>query len=258
MAVMQIEYFSEILDMSRPVTVLYPDRNRVDQPDDTDIPVLYLLHGMGGNHQSWLYRSRLERLVRFTNLIVVLVDTDKGWYTNTGYGMNYYDALAEELPQILHRFFPNMSQKRDKTFIAGLSMGGYGAFKLALLTNRFSHAASFSGALYLDLNNPASRELGSPAYWQGVFGDMDQEDNPNLLLNCVKQSDKKTRFYAWCGQEDFLFDGHQKAVADLQTAGLCLEASHGPGKHEWYYWDQQLEYLLQWLPIDFTLEERLS
>ena len=60
---------------------------------------------------------------------------------------DYYTALAEELPQVLKRFFPNMTSKREKTFTAGLSMGGYGCFKLALATNRFSHAASFSGAL---------------------------------------------------------------------------------------------------------------
>lgn len=113
MAIMRIEYHSEVLDMSRQVNVLYPDRNRVDNPEDTDIPVLYLLHGMGGNQDSWLNRSTIERLVRDTNLIVVMVNTDKGWYTNTSYGMNYYDAIAIELPQILKRFFPNMSSKQD-------------------------------------------------------------------------------------------------------------------------------------------------
>jgi S-formylglutathione hydrolase FrmB len=55
-----------------------------------------------------------------------MVNTDKGWYTNTTYGMNYYDAFAIELPQILKRFFPNMSDQREKNFIAGLSMV-YGA-----------------------------------------------------------------------------------------------------------------------------------
>ncbi len=114
MAIMKIEYHSEALDMSRQVTVLYPDRNRVENPDDNDIPVLYLLHGMGGNQDSWLNRSTIERLVRYTNLIVVMVNTDKAWYTNTTYGMNYYDAIAIELPQILKRFFPNMSDKRRR------------------------------------------------------------------------------------------------------------------------------------------------
>lgn len=258
MAIMKIDYHSQVLDMERKVNVLYPDRDRVSNPDDQDIPVLYLLHGMGGNQDSWLNRSTIERLVRFTNLIVIMVDTDKGWYTNTRYGMDYFDALAIELPAILQRFFPNMSRKREKTFIAGLSMGGYGAFKLALATNRFSYAASLSGALGIDLEQPDVDSLGSKAYWQGVFGDMTDDKNPNHLLNLVDGFDGKTQFYAWCGREDFLFKSHEKAVAALEQAGLSLLSQTGAGKHEWYYWNQQIEAVLEWLPIDFQLEERLS
>ena len=70
MAVMQIEYYSEALKMEW-ASVLYPDASRVEDPADTDIPVLYLLHGMNGNHQSWLKRDYVERILRNTNLIVV-------------------------------------------------------------------------------------------------------------------------------------------------------------------------------------------
>ena len=72
MAVMQIEYYSEALKMEWGVSVLYPDASRVEDPADTDIPVLYLLHGMNGNHHSWLKRTNVERILRNTNLIVVL------------------------------------------------------------------------------------------------------------------------------------------------------------------------------------------
>lgn len=122
MAVMKIEYYSQVLDMEWGVNVLYPDANRVEEPECEDIPVLYLLHGMSGNHNSWLKRTNVERLLRGTNLIVVMPNTSNGWYTDTQYGFDYYTALAEELPQVLRRFFPNMTSKREKTFIAGLSM----------------------------------------------------------------------------------------------------------------------------------------
>jgi len=89
MAVMLIEYYSEALEMEWGVNVLYPDASRVDEPDDTDIPVLYLLHGMSGNHNSWLKRSNIERLVRSTNLIVVMPNTNNGWDTDTQYGYHY-------------------------------------------------------------------------------------------------------------------------------------------------------------------------
>ena len=143
MAVMKIEYYSQVLDMEWGVNVLYPDANRVEEPDCKDIPVLYLLHGMSGNHNSWLKRTNVERLLRGTNLIVVMPNTSNGWYTDTQYGFDYYTALAEELPQVLKRFFPNMTSKREKTFIAGLSMGGYGCFKLALATIVFLMQLAF-------------------------------------------------------------------------------------------------------------------
>ena len=137
MAVMKIEYYSEVLGMEWGVNVLYPDASRVTEPNSKDIPVLYLLHGMSGNHNSWLKRTNVERLLRGTNLIVVMPNTSNGWYTDTQYGYNYYTALAEELPKVLKRFFPNMSSKREKTFIAGLSMGGYGSFKVGFVNQSF-------------------------------------------------------------------------------------------------------------------------
>ena len=67
------------------------------------------------------------------------------------------------------------SDKREKNFIAGLSMGGYGSFKLALKSNRFSYAASLSGALsFLDAR-PDNAEMATPAYWRGVFGSVDRK-----------------------------------------------------------------------------------
>ena len=259
MAVMKIEYYSEALEMEWGVNVLYPDAARVDKPDDKDIPVLYLLHGMNGNHNSWLKRSNIERLVRSTNLIVVMPNTSNGWYTDTQYGYNYYTALAEELPKVLKRFFPNISSKREKTFIAGLSMGGYGSFKLALSTNRFSHAASFSGALSFEEFSPESQNLGTLAYWRGVFGKLDNwETSPYSLETLAKKSDKKTKLWVWCGEQDFLYAANNLAVKDLKKFGFDVTYSHSAGTHEWYYWEKQLERFLATLPIDFVLEERLS
>ena len=187
MAVMKIEYYSGVLDMEWGVNVLYPDASRVEEPDSTDIPVLYLLHGMSGNHNSWLKRTNVERLVRGTNLIVIMPNTSNCWYKDTQYVYNYYTALAEELPKVLKRFFPNMSSKREKTFIAGLSMGGYGSFKLALSTNRFSHAASLSGALSFEEFSPESQDLGTRAYWRGVFGKVnDWVNSPYSLETLAK------------------------------------------------------------------------
>ena len=72
MAFFQIEYSSDVLGQYRQVDVIYPDRDQIaERESDTDIPVLYLLHGMGGNHNSWAFRTNIQRLLRKTNLIVI-------------------------------------------------------------------------------------------------------------------------------------------------------------------------------------------
>lgn len=264
MAFFQIEYQSQSLDMVRHVNVIYPDASEIKEEyvNDTDIPVLYLLHGMGGNENSWQKRTAIERLLRRTNLIVVMPSTDLAWYTNTAYGLNYYDMIAKELPEVMQRFFPNMTKKREKTFIAGLSMGGYGAYKIALSTDKFSHAASFSGALGIGIDGKSitTTTEGSPSYWQGIFGDLEKEKEleKHFLTTLAKKSDKKTKFYAWCGYEDFLFPTNEIAVEKLRALGLDIDYRKDHGRHEWYYWEKQLDFLLEWLPIDYQKEERLS
>ena len=135
MAFFQIEYSSVVLGQYRQVDVIYPDRDQIAETEsDTDIPVLYLLHGMGGNHNSWAFRTNIQRLLRKTNLIVIMPNSENGWYTNTKYGVRYYDAIAKEIPQVMQRFFPSMTKKRKKTFIAGLSMGAVSYTHLTLPT----------------------------------------------------------------------------------------------------------------------------
>ena len=263
MAFFNIEYHSEALQMERSVNVIYPDASEIapTEVDDKDIPVLYLLHGMGGNENSWQKRTSIERLLRHTNLIVIMPSTDLAWYTNTAYGLDYYDALAKELPQVMQRFFPSMTRKREKTFIAGLSMGGYGAYKIALSTDRFSYAASFSGALGIGIDGKDITEAtgGSKAYWEGVFGKLQGKTvQKHLLTTLAEKSDKKTKFYAWCGYEDFLYQSNEAAVKQLKSLGLDIDYRQDHGKHEWYYWEKQLDHFLEWLPINYQKEERLS
>ncbi|MBS7576796.1 MULTISPECIES: alpha/beta hydrolase family protein [unclassified Enterococcus] len=262
MAIFQIEYRSDLLDMDRNMNVILPDLSEL-APGETldDIPVLYLLHGMAGNHNTWLKRTGIARLVRHTKLAIVMPSTDLAWYSNTQYGMPYFSALTEELPRIIQQFFPQISSKREKSFVAGLSMGGYGAFKFAFLTERFSYAASLSGCLSFTGMKPT--DLGQEAYWNGIFGNLDlfETSENNLMIAAekqVKQHQKQPKLYAWCGHQDFLYQANLYAVEKLNALNYDLTFESADGKHEWYYWDKQIDRVLEWLPIDYVKEERLS
>ncbi|MDR0922403.1 MAG: esterase family protein [Lactobacillales bacterium] len=267
MAFFQINYYSNTLQMEQVMNVILPERNE-NHPEWTaeglqDIPVLYLLHGMGGNHSAWERRTSIERLVRNTKLAIIMPNTDLAWYTNTTYGLNYFDHLAKELPETVHAFFPQISTKREKTFTAGLSMGGYGAWKLALGTNTFGAAASLSGALYLsDMANELT-EMGNQPYWQGVLGDLSkvhgsENDLIALAENKVKNNEELPKLFAWCGEQDFLFQANEIATSKVKELGYDVTYEKNAGTHEWYYWDKYIEHVLEWLPIDYQKEERLS
>ena len=137
MAFLQANIYSNLLEMEVNVNVILPQETvkkvgTSTQAALTDIPVLYLLHGMGGNHSVWARRTSIERYVADLGIAVIMPSTDLAWYTDTQYDMNYWTFISEELPRICHQLFPQLSTKREKTFAAGLSMGGYGALKLGL------------------------------------------------------------------------------------------------------------------------------
>lgn len=263
MAFLEVNYYSKVLGMDRVMNVILPELSDHNPTWTTetlkDIPVLYLLHGMSGDHAIWQRRTSIERLVRQTPVAIVMPSTDLAWYTNTTYGLNYFDALARELPEKVASLFPQISTKREKNFVAGLSMGGYGAFKFALGTNQFSYAASLSGAL---VGNPRQEDflnMEKLSYWQGIFGDFDDfAGSKNDILALAKTCHKRPKLYAWIGEQDFLKPINDVAISTLQQLNYDIIYETAPGTHEWYYWNKQIERVLEWLPINYVQEERLS
>ncbi|SYW05599.1 putative Acetyl esterase (xynC) [Oenococcus oeni] len=263
MAFLQINYHSHVLGKATMMNVILPELDTNNNNKRRDISVLYLLHGMGDDLFSWQRETNIERLLMKNNLAVVMPDTGLGWYTNTDYGLNYFDALTAELFQKVAFMFPEISQKREKHFVAGLSMGGYGAFKLAMSTDYFSYAASLSGALMHDFNFPQMFEMAPKKYWQGVFGDLDKVvgSKNDLFALAKKQSEGKAelpKLFAWIGLEDSLYPANQFAIPTFRKFGYEVNYQTSHGRHEWYYWNKQIEKVLEWLPIDYIKEERLS
>lgn len=267
MAQLEVNYYSQVLGMDRVMQVILPELSdhmpEWTPADLQDLPVLYLLHGMSGDQAVWSRRTSIERLVRQTPLAIIMPSTDLAWYTNTQYGMAYFDALCHELPQKVATLFPQISQKREKNFVAGLSMGGYGAFKMALGSNQFSYAASLSGALLGDPNFPGRTTWQSPAYWSGIFGDMDQlQGSENDVIALAKTQAQtppvRPKLYAWIGEQDYLYHNNLTTIPQIQALGYDVTFETSPGTHDWYYWDQHIERVLEWLPINYQPEERLS
>jgi len=243
MAVIRCDFFAETLQLSTSMTVLLPDE------EGPPPPVLYLLHGLSDDHTAWTRYTSIERYAYDKRLAVVMPQVHRSFYANEAYGMRFWDFLSEELPKVVARFF-RISDRREDTFVAGLSMGGYGAMKWALREpSRFAAAATLSGALDLayiqeyDLR-PHMRELVAR-----VFPDRDVAGTDEDLLHLVKSADPAAlpRLMLRCGTEDHLLKQNERFVATCASAGVDLDSGFGPGGHEWSFWDQHIRTVINWL-----------
>ena len=263
MAFLQVDFFSDVLGMSMQMHVLLPQKTSKQIGlsgirKDGKYPTLYLLHGMSDDHTIWMRRTSIERYASELGIAVVMPSTHLGWYTDMKHGLPYWTYLSKELPQICRSFFPNMSDRREETFAAGLSMGGYGALKLALgVPETFGAAASLSGAT--DITRVFSAEMlaGSPhevSVFQNAFGTLqdlsDSENDLFALARRLKASGKPLPpLFLWCGTEDFLLKANRSARDIFLQEEFSLTYSESPGDHSWRYWDEQIQNVLKWLPI---------
>ncbi len=258
MAHLTVEFFSNVLGKCMTMEVILPQSTTTQigmtgaEGKDT-YPVLYLLHGMSDDHSIWLRRTSIERYVSQMGIAVVMPNADLSFYTDMAIGGKYWTYISEELPQICRGFFPRISPRREDTFAAGLSMGGYGAFKLGLrCPERFGAVASLSGCI--DIVSTVKRNsVGNPAYWNSIFGSMEElQEGDNNLFNVASRLDpaKAPKLYACCGTEDFLYGENQNALKLFNSLGLPLTYEEGPGAHTWEFWDEYIQKILKWLPIE--------
>ena len=166
MALLTCDFFSDALQLGTSMTVVLPQQTEeqiglAGGASEGPPPLLYLLHGLSDDHSAWQRYTAISRYAEKAGLAVVMPAVHRSFYTDEARGHRYWEFLSEELPGIVHEFF-RVTDRPEETFVAGLSMGGYGALKLALShPDRFGAAASLSGALELRelLLAPERREL---------------------------------------------------------------------------------------------------
>ncbi len=250
MALMHVNFFSRTLGVASSVEVIMPESDQgigVTAAGEASLPrVLYLLHGYSDDHTIWQRRTSVERYAAQHNLAVIMPAVNHSFYCNEQGGERYWDYIAEELPQAMHHFF-RLSDRPEDTFVAGLSMGGYGAMKLALThPERFGAAASFSGAV--DIVSMSGRKSGD---WKRIFGRRRVEGTDCDLFHLLEKNGgaaAKPRLYVSCGTADFLFGQQQVFVSALKEHGWDVTAWEEPdATHEWGFWDREIAKFIPWM-----------
>jgi S-formylglutathione hydrolase FrmB len=209
----------------------------------------YLLHGLSDDYTVWLRRTRVEWYVRELPLIVVMPDGFRGFYTDNADGPAYAQHVAEELVDFVERNFP-ARRSRDSRCVGGLSMGGYGALRLALgYPDRFVSANSHSGAL-MHGSRTVARPDGplSPAEFRRVFGDHapgSQHDLVALSRRAKESGRVLPRLLLDCGTDDFLVEDNRLFHRELERVGVPHDYREFPGAHTWDYWDEHVKDALE-------------
>jgi S-formylglutathione hydrolase FrmB len=251
MALVRCDFFSEVLEVSTSMTVLLPQagEQQIGVADTTvrdEFPLLYLLHGLTDDSTAWLRYTSIERYAAPLGLAVVMPEVQRSFYADEVHGGRYWTFLSEELPEIVRSFF-RVSDRREDTFVAGLSMGGYGALKWALhQPQRFAAAASLSGALDVDVLS--HEEERQPLFRRVFDGHVGPHDDVFALLAEADVASLPP-LYLGCGTEDHLYEGNVQFRDAAATAGIDVHVDFRPGEHEWGLWDVAIRDVLAWLPL---------
>lgn len=212
-------------------------------------PVLYLLHGLYGDYLNWDTRTGIETYARNLPLLIVMPDAGDSWYTNSATvpADKFEDYIAKDLVSEIDAKYHTI-RDRHKRSIAGLSMGGYGAVKLALkYPGLFAFAGSLSGALNaaqtLDVERPEFR-----AKLLEVFGSSQSRvRTENDVFQLLKPSGPGDYPYIYlaCGTSDSFLPVNRAFVERLSSSKIAYEYHETSGGHTWEYWDAAVQPLLQ-------------
>lgn len=254
MALIQMSFLSTALKRTVPVTVILPVDNTVLFREKTRFPTLYLLHGLLGSHTDWVCNTRIQRWAEERGLAVVMPSGDNSFYVdqllpNQAYG----EFIGRELVEMTRRAFP-LSNDREKTFIGGLSMGGFGAIRNGLkYADTFGYIVGLSSAVHIfemALDAP-NRTLFREDL---VFGDLEEarktDKNPRVALAHAKAERYEIpKIYMSCGLQDSLLESNRSLRDYFLENGADLTYRESNGKHDWYFWDREIQAVLDWLPL---------
>lgn len=238
MAYGEFHYFSSALGKAATGNVIFPEETDLPGP----YPVYYLLHGLSDDYSAWQRRTSIERYVQALPLIVVMPDGGRGWYSNAHAGDKYEDAIIRDCIGFVDRTF-HTDARREARAIGGLSMGGYGALKLALQhpdlfvsANGHSGAYGFGHAQWRSEESEFNRivgpqQSGGPLDLWKIATDSAPENRPALRIDC--------------GESDFLIEQNREFSAHLNDLNIVHEYEEFPGAHDWAYWDKHVQSALR-------------
>lgn len=205
------------------------------------VPIVILLHGIYGSHWGWSLKGGAhrtnERLSAAGEILpmVLAMPSDGLWGDGTGYvrhrQADFEKWIVEDVPALVREVVPE-TDGDSPVFLAGLSMGGFGALRLgARHPDRFRGLSGLSSATHLDqLKGAVEEDLAEAGIAAGDWS----------VLEALCSSTSLPPFRFECGTEDFLLEANRRLHAELTDAGIDHSYVEHPGGHTWEYWSLHL------------------
>ncbi len=254
---------SKILGHAVPYCVILPADYDTDKSNA--YPVVYFLHGLGGNEQLLLNSGGMNMIQdlrdqkRIGEFLIVAPDAGRSFYINSRDGKVRYEDffIREFLPYIESHY--RVRAERKSRGVTGVSMGGYGALRFALkYPNLFVAVSAHSPALIETLPNikvsgdqaAAVAEVLGKAFGSKVDAAFWERESPFTI---VKDGPRPAglQIYFDCGTDDEF--GFNKGAAQfdelLNARGIAHEFHLYPGGHDWGYFAEHL-------PASFEFQSR--
>lgn len=217
-------------------------------------PVILLLHGLSDDYTIWQRMTEIERYANERGIAVIMPDGGRSFYTDMKYGSAYYTSIVKDVINSARSLF-HISDKRENNFTAGLSMGGYGAIKIALKNpDMFAGCVSLSGVT--DISAKAKEKLWNKDFsliWGENYTESLPGSNDDLftLVSAFAVTDKpKPIIYSACGNVDFMIEDNRRFSDFITNKNFIFKYEEFPGSHDWIFWNQHIAG-----GIDFVLEK---
>lgn len=212
---------------------------------NTRYPVVYLLHGCGGNYASWItIKPELPQLASQYNLIIVCPDgLINSWYWNSPLNkdMQFEDYISDEVIRYTDSYYRTIADRSARA-ISGLSMGGHGAMWNAIRhRNVFGAAGSISGGLDI---------RPFPTNWKmqnqlGEFAANKKRWDEHTVINLIPSlKDGDLAIIIDCGVDDFFLEVNRRAHQSLLDHNIKHDYIERPGAHNNAYWNNSIDYQL--------------
>lgn len=213
-----------------------------------DLDVIYLLHGSNGDETDWKDgMSILDSLIEeelIEPMVAVAPSTGTSWWVDSK--LKYESAFFEELKPHIEANF-KISSKRESNFIAGFSMGGYGALRYSLTRpEQFGYAILLSPALYNELPPEGSSAIESYSFGKPFNKDIWKEKNYPFLLKTGKIQEYPVELFILSGDDDwnhpegfeYNIDWQSNLLYSLynKKLGFPAELRIYNGGHNWELW----------------------